>query len=142
MKLNNIVDYVVKNWDFIPDKFKEDIKENRLNLKGVCDEGHIVVLFLDRQKPSIEASYYFDRERIGINKFGQFIWGFDSGCSCPSPFDDHYPECYEFSKSWKEFEVNIEKFDKDLERDIVERFNEIKIVVETSYQALKGEVKK
>lgn len=40
--------------------------------------------------------------------------GFDSGCSCPSPWDDSYPDCYEvmtleeFKTSKKEFDIEKE----------------------------------
>jgi hypothetical protein len=96
--------WIKGNWEKIPDKFKTNIKANNYsNIAGVKDEGHFVVLLLDRQKPSIEASYDFNQERVGVNRFGQVIWGFDSGCSCPSPWDDSFPKCYEATRSWKEF---------------------------------------
>jgi hypothetical protein len=59
---------------------------------------------MDRQRPSVEQSYDFDEERFGVTKQGNIIWGFDSGCSCPSPWskedfgDDNY-----YVKTWKEF---------------------------------------
>lgn len=40
-----------------------------------------VIWFVNRQKPSETASYDFNEERFGLTKDGEFIWGFDSGCS-------------------------------------------------------------
>lgn len=104
-ELEKELKWIVKNWDNIPDKFKQNIKPNKYSndVDKLKVEGHIVVLLVDRQKPSIPSSYDFDEERFGINRFGEIIWGFDSGCSCPSPWDDSYPKCYNVEKTWKEF---------------------------------------
>jgi hypothetical protein len=110
--VKQIKEWVVKNWDKIPDEFKSNILGQYKNpLEGLTIEGHIVVLLIDRQKPSVEQSYDFDEERFGVNRFGELIWGFDSGCSCPSPWDDSYPDCYSHSKSFKTFEVDQTRFD-------------------------------
>lgn len=126
-KLSIISAWIRKNWNVIPDKFKENLKPSRYsNIDGLKEEGHIVVLIIDRQKPSVGSCYDFDEERIGINRFGQVIWGFDSGCSCPTPWDDSYPNCYNVEKNWKQFEVNLDKFDRDLEKDATLKFEKIK----------------
>lgn len=85
-----------------------------LVIKGLSKEEHFVVLLVDRQKPSVCRDYDFDEERIGITKTGKVVWGFDSGCSCPTPWSDNYPECYKTDKNWKEFIVSVEKTSKEL----------------------------
>lgn len=59
--------YLVKNWEKIPDSFKTNLAVSyygsRQPLPGVPLEEHIVVLLLDRQKPSVEADYSFDEGR-------------------------------------------------------------------------------
>jgi len=82
-----------------------------------------VLWFLDRQKPSVEANYSFDEERFGITREGNIIWGFDSGCSCPTPWDEGDPSqkdpaTYQI-KEWKEFDVIASKegFDPGWEKD-------------------------
>jgi hypothetical protein len=122
---NKISEWIKKNWDKIPDKYKTNIKPDSYSLT-VVDlklEGHIVVLLIDRQKPSISSSYDFNEERIGINRFGEVVWGFDSGCSCPSPWKDSYPGCYNVAKTWKEFKVD--GFDPDFLDEAQKKFNEI-----------------
>ncbi|MCL5072314.1 MAG: hypothetical protein M1308_15695, partial [Actinobacteria bacterium] len=57
-----------------------------------------------------------------------FIWGFDSGCSCPIPWEDNYPACYSVNKEWKEFEINLKDFDKDWEIECQKKINEIKLL--------------
>ena len=128
MTLREAVSWIKKNWDKIPDEFKQNIKPDRYkaNMKELNMEGHIVVLLVDRQKPSVEAYYDFDEERFGVNRFGDIIWGFDSGCSCPSPWWDAYPDCYSVSKTWKEFKVNIKDFDRDFEKEALKQFKKIK----------------
>lgn len=125
-EMKKITQWIVNNWDMIPDEYKEDIRRDYKVIKGLKVEAHFVVLLLDRQKPSVEAEYDFNTERIGVNRFGQIIWGFDSGCSCPSPWHDSFPDCYSCSNSWKEFEVNLKDFDKEWEKEVLENFNEIK----------------
>lgn len=63
-----------------------------------------VIWFLNRQKPSVEASYDFDEERFGMTVKGEIIYGFDSGCSCPSPWSqaDFGDENY-VVREYKEF---------------------------------------
>lgn len=129
--MKKAVEWIVKNWDKIPDKYKSDIHGVSWNyagsdIDGLSKEEHFVVLLLDRQKPSVEASYDFDEERIGVNKNGKIIWGFDSGCSCPSPWVDSYPGCYNVAKEWKEFELDAEKFDVDWEKECLKKLDEIK----------------
>lgn len=119
-ELTKLLKLVVGKWEQIPIGYKEDIRPNKYGeyngerVKGVKENGHIVLFLIDRQKPSVESSYDFNEERLGVNQYGQIIWGFDSGCSCPSPWNDTYPNCYDVSKSWKEFIVsNIDKIEKE-----------------------------
>lgn len=110
------INWIVKNWEKIPDSFKTDIKAYGDESKPVEDlplDEHVVILLLDRQKPSVERSWDFDEERISISRTGKIVWGFDSGCSCPSPWHDRYPECYSCVKNWKEFTVKLKDFDAD-----------------------------
>lgn len=117
--MEEITDFIVKNWDKIPENFKRDIRAgyawegNANNLAGLADEEHLVVLLVDRQKPSVERDYSFDEERIGVTNSGKIIWGFDSGCSCPSPWHDSYPNCYCISEGWKQFTLEAKGFDED-----------------------------
>jgi len=122
------VKWIIKNWDKISEDFKTDILPDKYHEKidGLSREEHYVVLLLDRQKPSVESSYDFDEERIGVNKSGKIIWGFDSGCSCPMPWDDSYPTCYNVSKTWKEFEGNTSDFDRNYLKECDEKIKEIK----------------
>lgn len=73
------------------------------------------IWFMDRQKPSVKQSYGFDEERFGITRDGKVIWGFDSGCSCPSPWSSSdYGDTSYLVKEWKEFTVSPEEaFDAD-----------------------------
>lgn len=128
------IEWIVNNWEAIPDKYKSDLRPNTYNntnntknIKDLNIEEHFVVLLLDRQKPSVIPSYDFDEERIGITKEGKVVWGFDSGCSCPIPWDDNYPNCYEVSKSWKEFVVNLNQFDEKVIEECLKVIEEIKI---------------
>jgi len=122
------VKWIKNNWDNISDEYKEDIMPNKYSdkLEGLKREEHFVILLLDRQKPSVEASYDYDEERIGVNKNGKVVWGFDSGCSCPSPWDDAYPDCYNISKTWKEFIGNAKDFDKKFLEECDKTLNDIK----------------
>lgn len=133
MDITNDINFIIENWDKIPDNFKTQLNAGRWsgesdlsNIPGLPTEDHVVVLLLDRQKPSVEADYSFDEERITVSKTGKVIWGFDSGCSCPSPWHDSYPGCYSCSDSWKEFELNIAKFDHDALEEVIATINRIK----------------
>ncbi len=106
-------------------KFEKEIKSLIEARKYIPDEfwnrtdgqKYEVVWFMDRQKPSVEASYDFDEERFGMTREGQVIWGFDSGCSCPSPWSnaDYGDNSYSV-KEWREFPVEEkDSFDKDWE---------------------------
>ena len=128
--MDKIINWIVKNWDKIPDEYKTNLQGSGYYTKtslipDVKLEEHIVVLLLDRQKPSIERCYDFYEERISITRTGKIIWGFDSGCSCPSPWEDNYPKCYSCG-SYKEFEVSIKDFDGDWLEECTKKFNEIK----------------
>ncbi len=131
------INWIVKNWDKIPDKYKWNLEKkydfcNEVMGKKVAElpeEEYLVVRVLDRQRPSVEASYDFDEERIFISHTGKVIWGFDSGCSCSSPWVDSYPDRYKVSKNWKQFEVNLKDFDRDVIEDVLKKINEIKNAV-------------
>lgn len=78
-----------------------------------------VVWLMDRQKPSVGACYDFDEERMGIGHVigtadYAFIVGTDSGCSCPSPWNDNFPECYSVCTTFQEVEYYANgSFDPD-----------------------------
>lgn len=102
---NSTLDILLENITKIPDEFWVR-----------TDGGKYEVLWiLDRQKPSVEACYSFDEERVGITRDGRIIWGFDSGCSCPTPWSqsDFGDESYNLDREWKEFEIKATDFDED-----------------------------
>lgn len=37
-----------------------------------------------------DASYEFDMIAVWKHKDGRVLWATDSGCSCPSPFEDYH----------------------------------------------------
>ena len=126
-EIEQAIDWIVENWNNIPDKYKTLIKpEEYQNISGLNLEEHFVILLVARQKPSIVPSYDFDEERIGITNTGKIVWGFDSGCSCPEPWLDSYPDCYEVSKSWKEFVVNLKDFDSGIIEECLQTIQDIK----------------
>lgn len=127
-ELETEIEWIINNWDNIDNKFKTYLKpdEYSKDISNLSLDEHIVILILDRQKPSVIRSCDFDEERIGITKFGKVIWGFDSGCSCPSPWDDSYPSCYNVSKTWKEFEINLKDFDEKVIEQCLITINQIK----------------
>jgi len=127
------IDWVIENFNRINDKWKTSLvvdssysgKHERI--KGLSDDDNFAIFLLDRQKPSVIPEYDFDQERIGITSKGKVIWGFDSGCSCPIPWEDNYPQCYNLTeKSWKEFIVeNINQFDIGSVEEMKKRLQEI-----------------
>lgn len=133
MDISNEINFLVANWDKIPASFKTDLSDSYWSkhgtIPGVAEEEHVVILLLDRQKPSVEADYSFDEERISVTKTGKVIWGFDSGCSCPSPWHDSYPDCYSCDEGWKQFELNIEKFDHGAVDEVMKKIEEIKAAI-------------
>ncbi len=113
---------LIANRDKVPDEF------------WVRTDGgkYEVIWFMDRQKPSVHASYDFDEERFGLTKTGQIIWGFDSGCSCPSPWskedfgDDNY-----LVKEWSEFEVSPENaFDAGWQEESYSNLSDYLLLIE------------
>jgi hypothetical protein len=115
MKYAKEIKLLIKKVNKIPSEYWEKTEGGRYE----------VVWFMDRQKPSVEPSYDFDEERFGITREGKVIWGFDSGCSCPCPWDDCGDEVYEV-KEWKEFEVDPEtSFDSDWEDESYKIIREI-----------------
>lgn len=83
-----------------------------------------VVWLLDRQKPSVAQCYDFDEERLGITSDGKIIWGFDSGCSCPSPWYDAGDENYK-TNTYKEFFISLPDFDTDWDKQSSNKIDEI-----------------
>lgn len=130
LNLTKEIDWIKKNWNKIPHHFKKSIRRGDSPLSGLGEDDHVVILLLDRQKPSVQADWSFDEERISVNRDGKVVWGFDSGCSCPAPWVDNYPECYSVSEGWKEFTLNIEKFDHGALEEVLEKINEIKAATE------------
>lgn len=122
------IEWIKNNWEKIPDNCKTNLIPDRYKgtIKDLPMDEHIVVLLLDRQKPSVVRSYDFDEERLAITRTGKIIWGFDSGCSCPTPWSDSYPNCYEFKKSWKQMKITDISFDKDWEIEVLNSLNSIK----------------
>jgi hypothetical protein len=100
IKFKKEIETLIKNKDRIPEEF------------WVRTDGqkYQVIWFMSRQKPSVSKSYDFDEERFGLTKDGRVIWGFHSGCSCPSPWSqsDHGDEKYMVSE-WKEFTVPVDQ---------------------------------
>lgn len=135
MDISKEISFLVENWDKIPESFKTHINRDywqesfRSNIPGVAEEDHEVILLLNRQKPSVEASWDFDMERITVSKTGKVVWGFDSGCSCPSPYEDHYPDCYSCSTTWKEFELDTTRFDSGWEEEVIAKIEEVKAAI-------------
>ena len=85
-----------------------------------------VIWLLNRQKPSVEASWDFDEERIGITKDGKIIYGFDSGCSCPSPWSSaDFGDANYKLKEWKEFIIEPKDFDIGWDEEIELKAKEI-----------------
>ena len=127
MKIQKEIKWIIKNWEIIPENYKSDLRPTQCKIiKDLPKEEHFVVLLLDRQKPSVRRDYDFDEERIGVNRKGKIIWGFDSGCSCPMPWEDSFPDCYNVSKTWKEFEVNLKDFDKEVIEECLSKIKQIK----------------
>lgn len=125
------IEWLVKNWDRVPDDFKKNIQGGEYSksgavIPGVPLEEHTVIVLLDRQKPSVSRDYSFDEERITITRSGKIVWGFDSGCSCPSPWADNYPNCYTCTQTWKEFEINIKDFDAGAVEEVLGKIMQIR----------------
>ena len=127
-KLQKAVKWIVKNWKKIPSDQKTMLMPGKSSnpLKNGTIEDNIVFLLIDRQKPSVEADYSFDEERFGVTSTGKILWGFDSGCSCPSPWDDSYPSCYNLAKTWKQFQVELSYFDVDFEKEALDNLKKLK----------------
>ena len=96
------IKYLVTHYQKIPISVWEITETN---------EDRKVVWILNRQKPSVGQDYSFDEERLGITHEGKIIYGFDSGCSCPVPWEDCNDSVYT-EKTWKQLEIDI----NDLER--------------------------
>lgn len=122
---------LVNLFDRVPDKFKEVLsghygEELPSNpIPGLDIDEHKVIILLDRQKPSVERCYDFDEERITLSRSGKIVWGFDSGCSCPSPFRDRFPQCYICTETWKEFEIQAKDFDEGWLDEVNKKIDEI-----------------
>lgn len=117
IKFKKEIESLIKNVKLIPESFWKETDGGKYK----------VIWFLNRQKPSVEQSYDFDEERFGITSEGKIIWGFDSGCSCPSPWSsaDFGDENYKV-KEWKEFVVSPETaFDAGWEDECYNKLLEI-----------------
>jgi hypothetical protein len=117
MKYEKEIELLIKNVKNIPEEYWEKTDGKTYD----------VIWFMDRQKPSIEQSYDFDEERFGITRDGKIIWGFDSGCSCPTPWSqDDFGDANYKTSSWKEFKVKPEDaFDADWEDESYRKIEEI-----------------
>lgn len=123
-----------------PIKFNKEIEELLANLDRIPDEFFVrtdggkyrALWIMSRQKPSVEANYTFDEERFGITNDGRVIWGFDSGCSCPSPWgSDSYGDDYS-TREWKDFEVNPETaFDAGWEDECYQNLKDYTLLLKT-----------
>jgi len=118
-KIEQLLQYLL----YIPDKYWEETDGGKYR----------VVWLLNRQKPSVEASYSFDEERLGITSDGRIIWGFDSGCSCPSPWSasDFGDDSYKTTNTYKEFFIQLPDFDTDWDKESVEKIDEILLSILT-----------
>lgn len=123
IKFSKEIKKLIKKRNLIPDEFWVWTEKR----------DHQVIWFMDRQKPSVEASYDFDMERFGITRDGRIIWGFDSGCSCPTPFEGG---AYE-TKEWKEFEVSPETaFDREWEEQCYETLKDFLKLIDSVEEKL------
>ena len=102
IKFDKEIKALIKARKYIPDEFWVRTEK----------QDYEVLWFMSRKRPSVHASYDFDEERFGMTRGGQVIWGFDSGCSCPTPWEGKEYDV----KDWKEFAVSPEEsFDKGWE---------------------------
>ena len=115
------IDFLKKNFTKIPQGYL-----------STTNDGLPIVWLIDRQKPSVEADYSFDEERIGITYRGEFIWGFDSGCSCPTPWGETADaQQYKIEeKTWKEFVVSAKDFDVNWKEEAEKKASEIRKAME------------
>ena len=84
------------------------------------ENGHRVIWFLDQEDGSAK-SYETSKERLGLTRDGQILWGFSSGCSCWSGWNskDYCP-----TKSIKEFVISdFEKERKERGEYYLDRLN-------------------
>ncbi len=121
-KLKESVEKLIENRHKIPDEF------------WVRTDGRMyeTIWFMDRQKPSIEQSYDFHEERFGLTRDGKIIYGFDSGCSCPSPWSasDFGDENYNI-KEWKEFVLTPESsFDPDWQEESYKNLRDYLLLID------------
>jgi len=98
MQYKQAIEELIAKKDRIPDEFWIQAK--------CLDER--VIWFVDRQKPSVVPSYDFDEERFGLTMSGKIVWGFDSGCSCPSPWEDNVHDETYSKKEWTEYVLGSE----------------------------------
>lgn len=109
IKFKAEIQKLIKNVGKIPEQYWQNRYSDYYYGNNEKKEDN-VVWFMDRQKPSVSQSYDFDVERFGLTRDGKVIWGFDSGCSCPSAWEKNRVNFSE--KTWKEFVVEpVEAFD-------------------------------
>lgn len=124
-----ITDLINKRHD-IPDEF----------WINTDDRKYQVIWFIDRQRPSVSASYDFDVERFGLTRDGKIIWGFDSGCSCPTPWESNPYDVKEFKQfcveDYGKAEMNEKNrydvdqwFDEGWEDDCFDNLNDYLLLV-------------
>jgi len=120
IKFKKEIEQLIEKRDKIPDEFWIKTGGGRYE----------AIWFMDRQKPSVQQCYDFDEERFGLTKDGKIIWGFDSGCSCPSPWDDCGDDAYSI-KEWKEFNVAPEEaFDADWQDECYNNLQDYLLLLE------------
>jgi hypothetical protein len=127
IKFKKEIEVLLEKRDLIPEEF------------WVRTDGgkYEVIWFMDRQKPSVEANYSFDEERFGMTRDGRVIWGFDSGCSCPSPWSsgDFGDDSYQV-KEWKEFSVTpSESFDAGWDEECYSNLKDYLLLIEQDISA-------
>lgn len=111
---------------------KEKLEKLLLNIEKIPTEmweqtdggKYKVIWLLNRQRPSVEQCYDFDEERLGITNDGRIIWGFDSGCSCPTPWSefDFGDENYK-TNTYKQFFIKLPDFDETWDKESEEKID-------------------
>lgn len=119
--LKTKIQRLIDNLDKVPQEF----------FARTAEEKYQVLWILNRQKPSIEPSYDFDEERFGITTDGLIIYGFHSGCSCPSPwsagdFGDNSYVAREYKEFlFKKMDDDDDWFDDGWEGDVSKTLDDI-----------------
>lgn len=96
-KTKEAIEWVMNNIDKIPEKFIEDYDLDDDNRGDVVDKEEVVWLL--NREDGTAGDYETSKERLGVRKDKQIVWGFTSGCSC---WNGWGLEDYN-NKSYKEF---------------------------------------